>query len=211
MKGYPSIDRATGQSFCEIPNAYVFDKIDGRNVRVEWSPKKGWDKWGSRHQTFDPVKPEHPEYRMVQSIFNQIYAEPLARLATDRKWKMLTVYLELWQANSLGGVFDPNNNEFYLTLFDLEPFNQCMMGPKEFLKVVAPLVPTAAFLGQINWTRGFVEQVRAGQVDGVTLEGVVAKAGERHKQLKAKAKTQKWVDMILARYGETEGRKMVES
>lgn len=207
MKGYPSIDRAVGQSFFEIPDAYVFDKLDGRNVRVEWTPKKGWGKWGFRHRLFDATD---AEFAPAIPLFEKIYAEPLAKLATDRKWKMLTVYLELWQPHSLSGVWVPDE-PFNLTLFDVEPFNQCMMSPKEFLKVVVPMVPTAAFLGQVNWTRGFVTAVREGKLEGVTFEGVVAKAGERHKLVKSKAKTQKWIDAIMARFGEEEGKKLVES
>lgn len=84
------------------------------------------------------------------------------------------------------------------------------MGSKEFLKTFKD-VATAGFLGQANWTRGFVEQVREGQVEGMSLEGVVAKAGEKHKLVMAKAKTQKWVDAILARYGADEGKKLIES
>ena len=207
MKGYPSIPRAVGQSFEEIPNAYVFDKLDGRNIRAEWAPKKGWGKWGSRHRLFDA---SDAEFAPAIPLFERIYAEPLEKLATDRRWKKLTVYLELWQPHSLGGVWVPDE-PFSLTLFDVEPFNQCMMGPKEFLKVVAPMVPTATFIGTANWTRGLVDQVRAGQLACVTFEGVVAKAGERHKQVRSKAKTQKWIDAILARFGAEEGQKLVES
>jgi hypothetical protein len=39
----------------------------------------------------------------------------------------------------------------------------------------------------------------------------VAKAGEKHKLMMAKAKQQRWVDAVLARYGEAEGKKLVES
>lgn len=67
------------------------------------------------------------------------------------------------------------------------------------------------FLGNIKWTRGFVDQVRKGEIEGITDEGVVGKAGEGHKLIMAKAKTQTWIDKILARYGEEVGRKIVES
>jgi len=205
MKPYPSIPRAVGQSFFEIPNAYLFDKLDGRNVRVEWTKKQQWHKWGSRHRLFDATD---AEFAPAIPLFPQIYAEPLARIATKNRWQGLTVFLELWQQDSLGGVFVPEQ-PFQLTLFDVAPYKECQMGPREFMRTFEG-VPTAKFLGMTNWTRGFVDQVRRGEV-AVTLEGVVAKAGERHKLMLSKAKTQKWIDAILARYGEEVGKKLIES
>jgi hypothetical protein len=47
-------------------------------------------------------------------------------------------------------------------------------------------------------------------VEGISFEGVVGKSGERHKLIMRKAKTQAWVDAVLARYGE-EGKRIIES
>lgn len=206
MKPYPSIPRATGQSFHEIPNAYIFDKLDGRNIRVEWSRKNGWGKWGTRHRLFDA---SDAEFAPAIPLFEQVYAESLTKIARDNRWESVTAFLELWQPNSLGGVWVPGET-YSLTLFDVAPYKECQMGPKEFMKTFKD-VPTAAFLGQVNWTRGYVEQVRSGQIEGVTFEGVVAKAGEKHKLLLSKAKQQRWVDALMARYGEQEGKKLAES
>jgi len=206
MKPYPSIPRATGQGFQEIQNAYIFDKLDGRNIRVEWTKKGGYHKWGTRHRLFDHTD---AEFAPAMPLFYKVYGEAFLKVATDARWEGATAFLELWQPDSLGGVWVPEQ-PFTLTLFDVAPYKACQMGPKEFLKTFKD-VPTAGFLGQVNWTRGFVEQVRAGQVEGVTFEGVVAKAGEKHKLVMAKAKQQKWVDAVLARYGEAAGKKLVES
>ena len=46
---------------------------------------------------------------------------------------------------------------------------------------------------------------------GVSFEGVVGKAGDGHRVVMAKAKTQAWVDAILARHGEEEGWRLVNS
>lgn len=63
----------------------------------------------------------------------------------------------------------------------------------------------------MNWTRGYIDLVRQGQIEGVTSEGVVAKLATRGEIIRAKAKTQVWIDRVLAAHGETEGRKLVES
>lgn len=56
MKQYPSINSSNGQSFKEFV-ADVFDKLDGSNLRFEWSKKQGWYKFGTRHRLFDNTDP----------------------------------------------------------------------------------------------------------------------------------------------------------
>ena len=41
MKEYPAIAQSIGTAVRELPNAYVFDKLDGSNLRFEWNKKKG--------------------------------------------------------------------------------------------------------------------------------------------------------------------------
>jgi hypothetical protein len=48
----PSIPR----EFSEF-EAYVFDKLDGSNLRFEWKRKGGWYKYGTRHRLFDATDP----------------------------------------------------------------------------------------------------------------------------------------------------------
>ena len=44
MKSYPSIPKF---SFGDI-KLHTFDKLDGSNLRFEWTKKKGWYKFGTR-------------------------------------------------------------------------------------------------------------------------------------------------------------------
>ena len=52
--------------------------------------------------------------------------------------------------------------------------------------------------------------MRVGDVD-CAFEGVVGKAGEKHKLIRAKAKTQAWIDKVLEIHGEKAGQKIVNS
>lgn len=193
MKTYPSIP-GDSRNF-HIPNAYIFDKLDGRNVRVEWNKKRGWYKWGTRHQLFDAT---NPDYAPAIPLFSSIYADKLAKVATDNRWQEVTVYLELWQKSSLGGVFVPDE-EFNLSLIDVSPYRQGILGPKEFLKRFDHL-PHAAFLGNYTWNKQFCEYVRDGEIPGITFEGVVGKSGNSPVDLTmVKAKTSKWLDAIKER------------
>ena len=205
MKDYPSIPRSTGQDFREF-DAYVFDKLDGSNLRWEWARKSGWYKHGTRTRLFDETD---EVFGGAIAIFQRTLAEPLIKIARDERWERMIVFTEFWGPRSFAGLHEPED-EKQLTLFDVNPYKKGILGPKQFLKLFGHLnVPR--FLGTRRWTRGFVEHVRHGEISDITEEGVVGKGGEGHKLVMAKAKTQKWIDRVLAKYGEEEGRKIVDS
>ena len=206
MKEYPSIPRATGQFFQELPHAHIFDKLDGSSMRSQWSRKHGWYKHGKRHGLIDD---SNPHLVQVPALFETNFAEPLAKLAKDSKWQELIVYYEFWGEQSIAGLHyegDPKK----LTLFDAVPDKKGFMSPPEFRKTFEDVVQCATFLGIHNFTRGFVERVRTGEFEGYTFEGVVAKAGERHKLLRGKAKSQRWGDRVKEVYGES-AQKVLDS
>lgn len=206
MKSYPSISRSTGQAFHEF-DAYVFDKLDGSNLRFEWARKGGWYKSGTRTVTFDA---SHPMWGKSLPIFKTQWADALEETAKKQRWERMVVFMEFWGPHSLAGRHDPTD-EMKLTLFDVAPYKKGLLGPKEFLDLFGHL-DIAAFLGIHRWTRGFVERVWRGEVEGVTFEGVVGKAlPTRHDLMLYKAKTKNWVDTVLGRHGLEEGTKLVES
>lgn len=207
MKHYPSIPRSTGQSFREF-EAYVFDKLDGSNLRAEWTRKKGWGKFGTRERLFDESDEVFGE---AIKLFTETIAPNVDPIVHDNRWDQVTVFMEFYGPQSFAGQHvkeDPKT----LTVFDINPYKKGILGPREFLDLFkrVPHV-TPRYLGRMNWTRGFVEEVRLGKIPGITFEGVVGKAGEGHKLIMAKAKTQAWVDKVHAQYGEENGDKIVNS
>ncbi len=74
-----------------------------------------------------------------------------------------------------------------------------------------PSIPSAIGQQFREIPRGYVDLVRKGVIDGITHEGVVAKAGEKHDIVRAKAKTQRWIDAVIAAHGELAGKKLIES
>jgi len=209
MKHYPSIPRSTGQGFREF-HAYVFDKLDGSNLRAEWTRKRGWHKYGTRERLFDKTDGDFGE---AIEIFNDTLAADVETVAKNQRWDQLTVFMEFWGDQSFAGQHtkgDPKR----LTIFDASPCKGDILGPKEFLDLFGPLgIPRVPnFLGRIHLTRGFVEEVRTGHGPcGITFEGVVGKAIEGNRLVMAKAKTQAWIDKVLARYGVDSGNKIVNS
>lgn len=207
MKEYPSISRATGQHFREIPNAHIFDKLDGSSMRSEWNRKRGWFKHGKRNGLIDD---SNPHLVLVPKLFENILAEPLERIARDSRWEGLTVFYEFWGIKSLAGLHYEDDPKF-LTLFDAAADKKGFLNPTDFRKTFEDRVPTARCLGVVNWTRGYIELVRQGQVDGITFEGVVAKAGTKHDIVRAKAKTEAWIKRVLEIHGEVAGKRLIES
>ncbi len=205
MKLYPSIQRSTGQAFREF-DAYVFDKVDGSNLRFEWTRKRGWHKYGTRQRLFDHTDEVFGE---AIPLFQTMLADGIAKVAKKEGWDQVTVFAEFVGNQSFAGEHVPGDSKC-LFLFDVNPYKKGILGPKKFLDLFGHL-PTPKFLGRMHWTRGLVERVRLGQVEGVTFEGVVGKAGEGHDLVMAKAKTQAWIDKVLEKFGIENGRKIVES
>jgi len=58
MKSYPTISTKIKPT-----QIYAFDKIDGSNIRVEWSDKQGFYKFGSRNRLID-----ENTYRLGESV-----------------------------------------------------------------------------------------------------------------------------------------------
>lgn len=209
MKPYPSIQSSKGQKFREMDAAYVFDKLDGSNLRFEYSRKQGWHKFGTRHRLFDHTD---SDFGLAIPLFLEFWQDKLNEVIKKNRWDHLIVFMEFWGKNSFAGKHDPQDPKT-LTLFDACPNKKGLLGPKEFLDNFKHL-RIANFLGCFNWTRGFVDRIRTGQDEispKVTFEGVVGKSGNGHKLVMAKAKTQVWVDKVLAQYGPVEGKKIVES
>lgn len=137
-------------------------------------------------------------------------AEPLAKIARYARWQSCIVYYEYWGQKSLAGFHEQDDPKF-LTLFDAAADGDDILPPGDFRKLFDDDVPTARFLGRTNWTRGYIDLVRQKQVEGVTSEGVVAKLATRGETVRAKAKTQTWIDRILALHGPERGQLLVES
>jgi hypothetical protein len=206
MKQYPPVPRATGQAFAEF-QAVVFDKIDGSNLRFLWSPKAGWHRFGTRHRLFDASDPDFGE---AIAVFEATLAEPLARIARRERWQELVAYAEFWGPSSFAGVHAAEPH--MLSLIDLDVYKRGLLPPSEYAKMTEGL-PRAEVLGHMRWTRGLVERVRAGDLPGITFEGVVAKGVERGRQgpVMAKAKTQAWIDAVRARYAAADAARIIDS
>ena len=194
MKQYPSIPivRPDGREM------YIFDKHDGSNLRFEWSKKKGWYKYGTRTHLFDE---SDPAFGSAVPLFHKTYASKIEKILSDNRFDESVVFMEFEGPSSFAGhhiVDEPK----ILILIDVTKNKKGIVGPKEFLNLFEDTGFCPAFLGRHQWTDEFVRSIREEQLEGITFEGVVGKAGEYCTLKMAKAKTQRWIDKVKARYGE---------
>lgn len=208
MKEYPAIASSVGQKFSEF-DAHIFDKLDGSNLRFELKRKTGLVKQGTRTRLFDKTD---PVFGHAIDLFLNTRLDPMMRIVNDLRLERMIVFAEFWGAGSFAGLHDPID-EKHLTIIDVNPYKKGILGPAEFLSMMRgfepPFVPR--YLGRHNWTRGFVERVRNGEIEGVTFEGVVGKAGAGHGLHMAKAKTQRWIDQVHARFSAQQAEEIISS
>lgn len=181
----------------------AFDKLDGSNIRAEWSPKRGWSKFGSRHRMIDA---SDLQLGAAVVLFETQLADALEARFRDRTWKKLgvrnfVVFCEYVGPNSFAG-YHPDPPELMdLVLIDVNPTPRNFLPPKEFVKLFGDLnIPPVLYEG--NFNRELVEQVRTGVLNGHVLsEGIVAKGMHGKELWMAKAKTDAWLERLRAEKG----------
>lgn len=189
MKEYPSIKLKKDVLM------HTFDKIDGSNIRVEFTKKRGFGKFGTRTHLLDEKDKTFGE---AVSLFNKNWNEDLTKIVTDNKIEHCTAYFEFWGEKSLGGWHD-NNDEKFLTLIDFNITKKGFVGPEKFLELFGDL-NISKYLGEFYWDNDFLLQVKNNEIPGITFEGVVGKINSGAKYIMSKAKTQQWIDAIKSRY-----------
>lgn len=192
MEIYPSI--ATTVSKTPI---IAFDKLDGSNIRTEWSRKTGFTKFGTRKRLLDPNEAIFGE---AVELFHESYADELERIFRKQRFEKATAFLEFGGENSFAGQHEDEEHE--LVLFDVQVYKKGLLPPKEFLKLFGELrTPEILYEGVAN--APFIETVRSSKLDGMTFEGVVCKGAldSRRRPTMFKLKSEAWLDAVKARYG----------
>lgn len=206
MKEYPSIPNAKGQKFENLGLVDVFDKLDGNNLRFEWSKKRGWYKAGSRTQMIDA---NHEQFGAGVRWFMENTAEWIPTCFKKAPQK-LVVFGEWYGEKSFAGQHEPGD-ELRFAVFDVCVDNRGFMDPKEFRKTFEGSILTPEWLGQFSWSRQFVDSVFHEQIDGVSFEGVVGKTMSGSVLKMGKAKTRSWYEKLSEKYNPETAAKLADS
>lgn len=182
-----------------------FEKLDGSNIRVKYTAKRGFELFGSRTQLIDA---SHPHLGQVVAVFNASFKEPLEKIMKDKfpNEREAIAFGEFFGPNSFAGMHVESDQKKFV-LFDLfiGHKNSKFLLPQEFIKLCADKVETARVVYEGNLSDELIKDVREGKYD--VFEGIVCKGREKTGAARggvwmAKIKTQKYFDTLYSKYGQ---------
>lgn len=188
MKSYPSIPRKVNFKLKYI----AFDKLDGSNIRAEWSKKKGFYKFGSRTQLLSEQQVAlYPSIELIKEKYEENVTRMFNNMGHDRG----ICFFEYFGPNSFAGSHTDPVQNMNAVLIDINPYKKGIIEAEEFLEVTQGMeVPDVLHTGILD--EEFVDSVKDGTLEGMTLEGVVVKAiGKKHNAM-AKIKSRIWLDKL---------------
>jgi hypothetical protein len=209
MKQYPSITLVKPGS-PPGETLYTFEKLDGSNVRFEWSKKRGWWKYAARarllDETDDLLGPS-------MKVFNESSAEPLTKYFVDQGWQTAVAFCEFYGPRSFAGLHHPGD-EKWSALIDVAADKRGIIDPKDYLKLVEKThVPCPCYLGLCKWNETFLRNVDAGEwMDaGMGFEGVVGKVMKNKRLFMWKAKTDAWRKAVQNKFDHATALGLIQS
>lgn len=192
MKSYPSISKNPLVN----KEVYLFDKLDGSNIRAEWSSKQGFHKFGSRNKIID----ESTE--MLGESINLIkeYEKEFTNIFNKEEYSQVTAYFEFFGEHSQFGqhIKEPH----YVKLIDLNVYKKGFLNPSEFNKIFYHnFVPVVNKLYFGKLTPEIIKDIEFSKLKSntgynITYEGVVGKCDRKtisHPPIMFKIKTKKWL------------------
>jgi len=193
MKSYPSI---TGEIRRGVP-VYVFDKLDGSNVRAEWTRKRGFHKFGKRTTLLDPAYDVTPFLCEAPDLIVEDFSDDLGEICRLKRWDKATFFFEFWGPSSFAGVHVDEPHR--VTLIDVAVHRRGWMPARDFVRTFMGL-DHATLLHHGNFTQKFQRMIETGTLPGMTFEGVVCK-GTRSNGLPFmfKRKSEAWLQKLRER------------
>jgi len=199
MKQYDSIEYYGDYWGSEI---VAFDKLDGSNLRFEYSPKRGFYKFGTRKMMIDS---KSTSFGFAIELFLKKYSEGFSRAFREKTYRnclSAVCYAELVGTKSAFGQHDFQNDVFDIVLFDVDIYKKGFVPPKQFIQDFGHLgIPRIVYEGTLN--REFVKSVRDNQFslsEGVICKGKKAMGRKGNERLfYCKIKTDDWFQRLRSR------------
>lgn len=192
MKSYNEIDYYGNHMGLPI---IAFDKLDGSNLRFEWSRKRGFYKFGTRNMIIDQ---KHEQFGFAVDLFLEKYDKVLsATFKSHKNYRnalSFVCFAELHGEKSEFGWHDFGNDNFDITLFDISVYKKGYIEPKQFVDDFGAFgIPKVIYEGNLNTE--FINQVKAnefGLSEGVICKGKIPNRKEPDNLFYCKVKTDDW-------------------
>lgn len=194
METYPSISDCI-----EHENVYGFLKYDGSNLRVEWTPKRGFDKFGTRKRLFDK---SDPVFGGAIDIFNKMWAKDLDNVIRRNKYyqgaQKITFFFEYFGEKSFAGKH-VSNDEKMLVLIDVKIHKKNYLEPKLFIEHFDHIYGVAELVWKGKLSEEFLSNIENStdlgsiyRIRQPIIEGVVFKRYDNKRYKMFKVKTYAW-------------------
>lgn len=207
MKEYPSIPTLPTQgssSFAHwkrnhnMSEIYAFDKIDGSNIRAEWSSKRGFYKFGSRTRLLGS---DQPIINKAEALIKS-QEDIIGSICSKNRWDNIICFYEFAGPKSSFGNHDENDSH-NVYLIDANPYKKGILPPKDFVEIFSEEVNCAALLHKGNCNSDFVQSVQNGTLPNLGSEGVVCKAkGKGNQIIMFKIKRDDWYSKLKQHCGD---------
>lgn len=185
----------------------AFEKLDGSNIRVKYTSKRGFTLFGSRTQLFDK---NHPFLGAAVDLFYRDYENKLVDLIEDNfpNEREVIAFLEFFGDKSFAGWHEPDDPTKQVVLIDIlvGHKNPKFLMPREFIKLCnekSIVIPKVIYEGNLN--DQLIADVRAGKYsvnEGVVCKGTQKTGAHRGGIWMAKIKTQAYLDKLFNRFGD---------
>ncbi len=175
-------------------SVYAFAKIDGSNIRAEWSRKTGFYKFGSRKRLLGN---DQPCIRNAEALIQDGFNASVERIAKKYGWDRIILFFEFAGPQSFAGSH-VEGDAHEVWLIDANPYKKGILPPKEFLEAFGDLhITPLLYHGPCD--EDFVESVRTSRLEGMSEEGVVCKAKNPKNTpspVMFKIKSQRWLNRL---------------
>lgn len=197
MKHYPEIEYFG--DYWGLP-IIAFEKIDGSNLRFEYSQKRGFYKFGTRGTMIDKYT---LPFGFGVPLFLNKYEKILTEIFKSKTYRNILSFVcfaELYGTKSAFGQHEFFNDDFDITLFDISEYKKGLIPPRQFIKDFQDVgIPRIVYEGNLN--KEFVQDVKRnkfGLNEGVVCKGVISNK-KADNLYYCKIKTDEWFQRLRAR------------
>lgn len=198
MKHFPSISHSVSWNV----DVYAFDKLDGSNIRAEWSHKKSsFYKFGSRRRLIDS---REPILGKSVDLITDGFEKQLHDIFKAKGYESVVCFFEFYGPSSFAG-FHRADESYEVTLIDVAPYKKGFTPPEQFVDLYGHLrIPRVLHKGPVD--DAFLKSVRDGSLPGMTFEGVVCKHPSADGRFTSmfKVKSNAWLKRLKDHCGDDE-------